>query len=102
MYRLLCSVFPFLVHGYRVLARINTHLHAIVRHSARRISTFFFGSCNDVDIIREAYGFFCHLTAIVPMKPSNAFVLVCSKTIVEKEWRHVCYRLTCMLLRNFA
>ena len=36
-----------------------------------------------VDIIREAYDLFRPPTAIVSMKPSNAFVFVCSKRIVE-------------------
>ena len=62
MSRHLCSLNrPF--GQFDVFAGFNTYFHAIVTHLGHKICKFFFGSCNEVDIIREAYPFFHPSTA---------------------------------------
>ena len=87
-----CSYFPFLVEtvslSFQYLCPCHTcgaGAYVCFNQSARNlICKLFSVSCNEVDIIRESQRF-CYrpLTVIVPIKPSNAFVLVCSKKMLN-------------------
>ena len=82
-----CFPFP---DGNHILARFNTYFH-VVSQSPRKIQNLSL----DPTIMSILVTCFRPPTAIVPMKPSNAFVLVLSKKMLKTDgdnmrlWRTV-------------
>ena len=86
-----CLPFP---SGNRVIAHLNTYVHAIHVHlllsqSPRKMRYVSFPLDHALRSISSAKlqrDFFPpSVTVIVPMKPSDAFVLVCSNTVLKTE-----------------